>query len=163
PTESNAIQRPSGDHLGVPHPRRLVSCTADEPSRLLTQISRLPERSDINTSRRPSGESCGPSFRPLAAAITFGVLFPGPPSHINGSTPDERTIFWAAICPLARATEGCHVAVPVPSILVAAPPASGIIHKAGSPSLVDEKITLCPSADHVGGPMIAPCSLVNCR
>src|SRR6516225_5649347 len=58
--ESNAIQPPSGDQWGVPvtGPPNDVSCTGFEPSLLHTQISKLPERSDMKAIRFPSGENC---------------------------------------------------------------------------------------------------------
>src|SRR5690242_18312375 len=71
---SKAIQRLSGDQRGEPQLPRLVSFTREEPSWLLVQISRLPERSDINASFFPSGEDCGPSFLSLAEVTMVRAL-----------------------------------------------------------------------------------------
>src|SRR5262249_29439098 len=128
---------------------------------LLTQISTKPDRSDMNTSRRPSGDSCGPSFLPLVAVTTVGVFLPGSPSNGRQYTPEERKIFCAAIWPLSLATVGCHVPGPAPAIRVAVPPFTGMVQRAGSPPLVEEKMTLAPCCDQVGGPMIAARSFVS--
>ena len=59
--ESNAIWRPSGDHLGEPvnGPLNDVTATGSEPSAPLIQISGDPERVDSKASLRPSGENAG--------------------------------------------------------------------------------------------------------
>lgn len=52
---------PSGDHRGalMKPLAKVVNCNGFEPSLLATQICKLPERSDVKASLRPSGENCG--------------------------------------------------------------------------------------------------------
>ena len=60
--ESNASQRPSGDHWGLPccFPRPLVSWMVFDPCASVTKISPAsPERVDENTMFLPSGENWG--------------------------------------------------------------------------------------------------------
>ena len=57
---SNATERLSGDQRGVPAPPTALSWNPLLPSLLLTQISIVPERSDMYASLLPSGENCGP-------------------------------------------------------------------------------------------------------
>ena len=61
PSAKNPRYRPSGDQNGsaVYGPANEVNGTELEPSRSHTQISWLPERSEANAIRFPSGEYCG--------------------------------------------------------------------------------------------------------
>src|SRR4030095_16495794 len=60
-TESKAICRPSGDHIGLPTlgPPKEVTCLGFEPSLLHTQISIVPERLDWKAMCLPSGDILG--------------------------------------------------------------------------------------------------------
>src|ERR1700730_1100298 len=71
PLASNTIERLSGDHRGVPALPIAVNCNALLPSRSLTQISIVPERSDIYASFLPSGEICGPG--PWSVSLVEGI------------------------------------------------------------------------------------------
>jgi hypothetical protein len=54
----NAISRPSEDHRGSQAGARpkVVNWRESEPSAFATQTSQLPDRFELKTMRRPSGE-----------------------------------------------------------------------------------------------------------
>src|SRR5262245_36320984 len=74
--ESKAMCSPSGDQRGVAvaGPPIEVTCAACEPSLWHTQISGLPERSELNTTFRPSSENWGLSSLRVDGLILTGAL-----------------------------------------------------------------------------------------
>src|SRR5262245_1298111 len=72
---------PSGDQRGGPisGPPKEVICTAFEPLRSLSQISRLPERLDKNEILFPSGENWGPDSPRVEAIQALPLAAPSGP------------------------------------------------------------------------------------
>jgi muconolactone delta-isomerase len=80
--ESKAIHLPSGDHSGLPLNPALMSVRliGFVPSALQTQISELPELSEMKAILRPSGEiRCSCSFDDQENKGFDGVLTSLPP------------------------------------------------------------------------------------
>ena len=70
---------PSGDHVGQLSAAGLsVSCRWPFPSTPITQMSRLPERSDTYATVRPSGDSAGCSSTESSVVSWTGL---SPPSR----------------------------------------------------------------------------------
>src|SRR5215207_7203411 len=78
----NAIIVWSGDHLGNPGATFIeVSWNAFDPSGSLTHNSGSPERSETNTSRRPSGVRLGPMSCRVDAIAAAGSEVAGVPGR----------------------------------------------------------------------------------
>ena len=79
--EWNATDWPSGDQRGYPGlaPRE-VSCTAFSPDTSATQTSGSPLRSEMNVTRRPSGDSSARASRRVDAIATAGDDVGGAPA-----------------------------------------------------------------------------------
>ncbi len=73
---------PSGDQVGTAAfgAFKNVSCAAPDPSGSLIQISGHPERSDVNATRRPSGENRAPRSIRVDAIATDGCAEAGAPT-----------------------------------------------------------------------------------